>query len=111
MEMMAGNLMSFVEKQQNIPVDVKFSIINDVALGLCYLHSHNPPVVHRDLSPNKILLTSHNVAKIDHLGGAKVIQACTKKTTAPGTIDFIPPETLDTDPEYGPSMDVFTYIY
>ena len=109
MEMMAGNLTSFVERQQNIRVDVKFSTINDIALGLCYLHSHNPPVVHRDLSPNNILLTVHNVAKIGDLGVAKVIQAGSKKTTAPGTIDFMPPEVLESGAEYGPSMDVFSF--
>jgi len=109
MEMMAGNLTSFVERQQTIPVDIKFSIINDVALGLCYLHSHNPPVVHRDLSPNNILLTSHNVAKIGDLVVAKVIQAGSKKTTAPGTIDFMPPEALKSGAEHGPSMDVFSF--
>jgi len=109
MEMMAGNLTSFVKKQQNIPVDVKFSIINDVALGLCYLHSHNPPVVHRDLSPNNILLTAHNVAKIGDLVVAKVIQAGSKKTTAPSTIDFMPHEALESGTEYGPSMNVFSF--
>ena len=55
MEMMADSLSSFVEKYQNIPAHVKFSIIHDVSLGLCYLHSHDPPIVHRDLSPNIIL--------------------------------------------------------
>jgi len=100
------NLVSFVERQQNIRVDVKFSTINDVALGLCYLHNRNPPVVHHDLSPNNILLTVHNVAKIGDLGVAKMIQAGSKKTTAPGTIDFMPPEA---GAEYGPSMDVFLF--
>ena len=113
MEMMAQNLTSFVEKfvdkQQSIPVHLKFSVINDVALGLYYLHSHTPPIIHRDLSPNNILLTDHNVAKIGDLGVAKVVQAGAKKTTAPGTIDFMPPEALDSGPEYGPPMDVFSF--
>ena len=113
MEMMAQNLTSFVEKfmdkQDNIPTHLKYSIINDVALGLYYLHSHTPPIIHRDLSPNNILLTDHNVAKIGDLGVAKVVQAGAKKTTAPGTIDFMPPEALDTGPEYGPPMDVFSF--
>ena len=113
MEMMAQNLTSFVEKfvdkQETIPVHLKYSIINDVALGLYYLHSQSPPIIHRDLSPNNILLTDHNVAKIGDLGVAKVVQAGAKKTTAPGTIDFMPPEALDTGPEYGPPMDVFSF--
>ena len=109
MEMMAQNLTTFADKQESIPVHLKFSIINDVALGLYYLHSQIPPIIHRDLSPNNILLTEHNVAKIGDLGVAKVVQAGGKKTTAPGTTDFMPPEALDSDPEYGPPMDVFSF--
>lgn len=109
MEMMAGNLTSFLENQQNIPVHQKFSIINDVALGLFFLHSQNPPVIHRDLSSNNILLTDHNVAKIGDLGVAKVVQAGGKKTTAPGTIDFMPPEALYSGNEYDTPLDIFSF--
>ena len=111
MEMMACSLTSFVEKHKNIPVNIKYSIVNDVSLGLCYLHNHDPPIVHRDLSPNNILLTSHHTAKISDLGVAKVIKADAKKTMtkAPGTVDFMPPEALSTRPTYGPPMDVFSF--
>ena len=73
------------------------------------LHNHDPPIVHRDLSPNNILLTAHHVAKISDLGVAKVIKADSRKTMtkAPGTIDFMPPECLDDSPKYGPPMDMF----
>ena len=111
MEMMADSLTSFVDKYEKIPVHIKYSIVHDVSLGLCYLHNHDPPIVHRDLSPNNILLTAHHVAKISDLGVAKVITADSKKTMtkAPGTIDFMPPEALTRSPVYGPPMDVFSY--
>jgi len=44
MEMMVDNLASFIGKYQKIPTNIKFSIAHDVSLGLCYLHSHNPPI-------------------------------------------------------------------
>ena len=75
MEMMADSLTSFVDKHEKIPVHIKYSIVHDVSLGLCYLHNHDPPIVHRDLSPNNVLLTAHHVAKISDLGVAKVIKA------------------------------------
>ena len=111
MERMQESLTSVVEKYPNIPMYVKLSMLLDVSRGLWYLHTHHPPIVHRDLSPNNVLLTSQFVAKISDLGVAKVIQADSKKTKtrAPGTVDFMPPEALLETPEYGPPLDVFSY--
>ena len=111
MEMMADSLTSFVDKHEKIPVHIKYSIVHDVSLGLCYLHNHDPPIVHRDLSPNNVLLTAHHVAKISDLGVAKVIKADSKKTMtkAPGTVDFMPLEALSISPIYGPPMDMFSF--
>ena len=108
---MADSLTSFVDKYEKIPVHIKYSIVHDVSLGLCYLHNHDPPIVHRDLSPNNVLLTAHHVAKISDLGVAKVIKADSRKTMtkAPGTVDFMPPEALVSSPLYGPPMDVFSF--
>ena len=110
MEMMADSLTSFVKKHEKIPVHIKYSIVHDVSLGLCYLHNHDPPIVHCDLSPNNVLLTAHHVAKISDLGVAKVIKADSRKTMTkvPGTVDFMPPESLANSPVYGPPMDVFS---
>ena len=80
MEMMADSLTSFVDKYNKIPIQIKFSIVHDVSLGLCYLHNHHPPIVHRDLSPNNVLLTAHHVAKSSDLEVAKVIRADSRKT-------------------------------
>ena len=111
MERMQESLTSVVEKCPNIPMYVKLSMLLDVSRGLWYLHAHHPPIVHQDLSPNNVLLTSQFVAKISDLGIAKVIQAGSKKTKtrAPGTVDFMPPEALLETPEYGPPLDVFSY--
>ena len=53
MELMGESLTHYVKKP-NINMKMKASILNDVAFGLHYLHNHEPPVVHRDLSPNNI---------------------------------------------------------
>ena len=111
MERMQESLTSVVEKYPNIPMYVKLSMLLDVSRGLWYLHTHHPPIVHRDLSPNNVLLTSQFMAKISDFGVAKVIQADSKKTKtrAPGTVDFMPPEALLETPEYGPPLDLFSY--
>ena len=115
MEMMNASLASFVKNNQsNIPMKTKMSILYDVSLGLSYLHARKPVVIHRDLSPNNVMLTSQPVAKIGDLGVAKVIRADSRQTrsrltTAPGTVDFMPPETLEANPVYGTAVDVFSY--
>ena len=111
MERMQESLTSLVEKYPNIPMCVKLSMLLDVSRGLWYLHSHDPPIVHRDLSPNNILLTSQFVAKISDLGVAKVIPAGSRKTKsrAPGTVHFMAPEALTEIPKYGSPLDVFSY--
>ena len=115
MELMNASLASFVKNNQSkIPMKTKMSILYDVSLGLSYLHARKPVVIHRDLSPNNVMLTSQPVAKIGDLGVAKVIRADSRQTrskltTAPGTVDFMPPETLEANPVYGTAVDVFSY--
>jgi len=78
-----------------------------------YLHSHKPPIVHRDLSSNNILLTTFLRAKISDLGVAKVIKQDYQHslTKVPGTVDFMPPESMCEDAalEYGTALDVFSF--
>jgi len=58
------------------------------------------------------------VAKIADLGVARIIQVDSKNTQdkisrkytrAPGTVDFMPPESLGVEPVYDTSLDVFSY--
>ena len=112
LEKMQDSLTSLIEKRDNIPLPMKLSILHDVSLGLRYLHDHNPVIIHRDLSPNNILVTSHLEAKITDLGVAKVMTATggtRTMTKTPGTGVFMPPEALDDKPVYGPSLDVFSF--
>ncbi|XP_065905475.1 uncharacterized protein [Dysidea avara] len=108
MEKMQESVTSLVDKHDNIPLLVKLSILHDVSLGLRYLHGHNPPTVHRDLSPNNILVTPHLEAKITDLGVAKTIKRGISNNTL-GTPPFLPPEALDNEPVYGPPLDVFSF--
>ena len=115
MELMDTSLTSFVKRNQyNITVDKKVSILHDVSLGLSHLHARKPVLIHRDLSPNNIMLSRNLVAKIGDLGVAKVIRADSRQTrsrltTAPGTVDFMPPETLEASPKYSTAVDVFSF--
>ena len=111
MEKMQHSLRGLVEKYDDIPLTVKLSILDEVCLGLRYLHSRNPPIVHRDLTPNNILLSHYLEAKITDLGVAKVMQTTDTKTMtkAPRTTDFMPPECLANRPVYGLPLDIFSF--
>jgi len=108
MERMETSLTSFLE-QDHIPHHIKFSMLVDVSQGLEFLHSQN--IIHRDLSSNNVLLTKHCIAKIADLGVAKVLdynQTTKVHTQIPGTLPFMPPETMSIEPCYGKPVDVFS---
>ena len=117
MEMMESSLKIHIEtKSRNNSITDNYTLFRDVALGLSFLHAQSPPVVHRDLSPNNVLLTRRGVAKLSDLGvsraieaGGKVIKKKALLTKAPGTLDFMPPEALEDNPVYDVSLDVFSF--
>ena len=118
MELMDESLTAYMEKLPKTALMRKGTILLDVAEGLSYLHALIPAVIHRDLSPNNILLKKGKgevpVAKIADLGVAKVVKADSrstrsKLTKAPGTVDFMAPEALGNKPVYGVKLDVFSF--
>ena len=112
MEKMYFNLTNLVEKNNDFTYNKTITILNDVCLGLQYLHSRNPPIVHRDLTPNNILLCLHLRAKISDLGVARTLKSTdTNKamTQAPGTPDFMAPECLVDNPVYTLALDIFAF--
>ena len=111
MEKMQQSLSGLVEKYDNIPLNVKLTILDEACLGLRYLHSRNPPILHRDFNPNNILLGRSLEAKITDLGVAKMVESDIKKTMTrnPGTADYMPREATGKNPVYGPPLDIFSF--
>ena len=111
MELMECNLTQLLENYQNIPMYVKLSILQDVSRAICYLHTLNPPMMHRDLNSNNILLTTSLVAKVCDFRVMKEVSPLSsdRMTKQPGTTNFMPPEVLDNDPHYGLPVDVYSF--
>jgi len=114
MERMDSSLDELLEGAPSVHLALKQSLLADIMRGLLYLHSHNRPVVHRNLSSKNILLTSSLVPKISDLGNACIVnlqpgQLARTHTCLPGTIVYMPPEVFHEGSQYGPPVDVFSY--
>ena len=64
LEKMQGSMTSLLKEHDDILLLMKLSILYDASLGLLYLHTHNTPIVHRDVTSNNIMLTPYLEAKI-----------------------------------------------
>ena len=113
MEFLPTNLTSYIEQHSILPKEISYSILHDVALGLCYLHSQTPPIIHRDLSSNNVLLNPNMTAKISDLGVARILNLSPLQvghmTLTPCTFAYMPPEVMVADPKYDTSIDEFSY--
>ena len=113
MELLHTNLTFCLENYGVLPKELNYSILHDIALGLCYLHSQIPPIIHRDLSSNNVLLASNITAKISDLGVARILNLTPLQvscmTQTPGTPTYMPPEVITANPKYDTSVDEFSY--
>ena len=113
MEFLPMNLTSYIEEHGILPEEISYSILHGVALGLHYLHHQDPPIIHRDLSANNVLLTHDMEAKISDFGVARMLDltplhvSCLTQT--PGTPAYMPPEVMVANPVYDTSVDEFSF--
>ena len=114
MESMRTDLDNFLSTDAyEIPLSIKLSILQDVSSGLLYLHTREEPIVHRDLTPSNILLTTDVRAKIADLGVSKLLENYPQielvHTKCPGALAYMPPEALCEHPKCDTSFDVFSF--
>ena len=115
MEYLPTTLRRCLDTHGALPAEIGGGILLEVALGLRYLHEFSPPIIHRDLSSNNVLLTTSMTAKISDLGVAKILDvspgraAQMTQTQAPGTPTFMPPEAMLARPKYTSKVDIFSF--
>ncbi|TSY83947.1 Receptor-interacting serine/threonine-protein kinase 3 [Bagarius yarrelli] len=97
------------------PWPLTFRIINQIALGMNFLHQLNPPILHLDLKPSNVLLDDSLNAKLTDFGLAKISKTSSKilemkDEEAAGTTSYMAPEAFSTA-QYAPnfSSDVYSY--
>ena len=109
------NLAELVERDGPLPVDVACDYIRQAALGL--QHAHEKGMVHRDIKPHNLMVTTHGTVKILDFGLATLSAErrpddgdntplpdgvfrqspapLTRMGTALGTPDYMSPEQAD----------------
>ncbi len=88
---------------ERMPTGIAFALALTLCVGLAYAHAavdeHGHPLelVHGDLSPANILLTSYGHLKIADFGGASSVHEKAGLRTGRGTLGFAPPEVVRGD--------------
>lgn len=80
-----------------MPATTAVDLVRQVCQGLHCAHAQRPPVVHRDIKPQNILVGYENDglrARLSDFGLAKQANRLTLLATAAGTLAFKPPEAL-----------------
>ncbi|XP_069814756.1 serine/threonine-protein kinase Nek10 isoform X3 [Dendropsophus ebraccatus] len=99
------HLKSLKEKKQQFTEERLWHIFIQLCLALRYLHKEKR-IVHRDLSPNNIMLGEKDKVTVTDFGLAKQKQENSKLTSIVGTILYSCPEVVKSEP-YGEKADVW----
>ncbi|KAI9347686.1 kinase-like domain-containing protein, partial [Obelidium mucronatum] len=107
--MTAGTLKSYLKKTAKgqptrLPVLKKWC--RQILLGLSYLHTRNPPIIHRDLKCENIFMNSNGQAKIGDLGLA-IPKSKDHASSVLGTPEFMAPELYDEN--YDEKVDIYAF--
>lgn len=103
----SGNLRQYRKKHKNIDMKAMKNWARQVLRGLVYLHSHNPPIIHRDLKCDNIFVNgNHGEVKIGDLGLATVMKQPIAQSVI-GTPEFMAPELYEE--KYNELVDVYSF--
>ena len=81
-----------------VPVDTAVELVRQACRGLAVAHRANPPIVHRDVKPQNILVGYDDAgelrARLSDFGLAKTVNPLTMLASGKGTLRFKPPEVI-----------------
>lgn len=94
-----GSLQDFWRGYGNqfVPIEISVEIIKQVCQGLQVAHRDDPPIIHRDIKPQNILVGYDAAglrACLSDFGLARQINPLMQKASARGTLCFKSPETF-----------------
>jgi serine/threonine-protein kinase len=108
MEYIAGhNLKELINKEAPLPLNQAFRITLQISEALRHAHEHN--IVHRDIKPHNILMTTEGMVKVTDFGIARAITASgyTQTGVIMGSVQYFSPEQAKGIP-VGPQSDLYS---
>ncbi|GLE03340.1 hypothetical protein PINS_up012230 [Pythium insidiosum] len=87
----------------------KLALAIDIAEALVYVHSFNPPLVHRDLKSRNVLLGDGMKAKLSDFGVSRFQSENDTMTAGVGTGRWLAPEVIAGSCSYDQSCDVYAF--
>ncbi|TKY73859.1 serine/threonine-protein kinase WNK6 [Spatholobus suberectus] len=77
----SGSLRQYSKKHKKVDMKAVKGWARQILMGLNYLHSHNPPIIHRDLKCDNIFINGHRgEVKIGDLGLATLLKQTNAKS-------------------------------
>ncbi|KAK7389784.1 hypothetical protein VNO78_25078 [Psophocarpus tetragonolobus] len=103
----SGNLRQYRKKHKYVEMKAIKGWARQILHGLVYLHSHKPPIIHRDLKCDNIFVNGNQgEVKIGDLGLAIVMQQPTAQSVI-GTPEFMAPELYEES--YNELVDIYSF--
>lgn len=103
----SGNLRQYRKKHTYVEMKAIKDWARQILQGLLYLHSHKPPIIHRDLKCDNIFVNGNQgEVKIGDLGLAVVMQQPTARSVI-GTPEFMAPELYEES--YTELVDIYSF--
>jgi len=93
-----------------VPIQTTVDLIKQICRGLAQAHQESPPIVHRDIKPQNILIGYEAEglrARVCDFGLAKQVNPLTLLASAAGTLAFKPPEVFNSKPADSRAADVW----
>uniref|UniRef100_A0A5B6ZYQ7 non-specific serine/threonine protein kinase n=1 Tax=Davidia involucrata TaxID=16924 RepID=A0A5B6ZYQ7_DAVIN len=103
----SGTLKQYRQKHKRVNIRAVKHWCRQILRGLLYLHSHDPPVIHRDLKCDNIFINGNQgEVKIGDLGLAAILRK-SHAAHCVGTPEFMAPEVYEE--EYNELVDIYSF--
>lgn len=104
----SGTLRQYRKKHKHVDLRALKKWSRQILEGLLYLHSHDPPVIHRDLKCDNIFVNGNQgEVKIGDLGLAAILRQARSAHSVIGTPEFMAPELYEE--EYNELVDIYAF--